>query len=178
MRNLHHITVKPASWLVGVVLVAIACLTISAGIIDTQDIHQSTWKKTQYNFRIPTYFSDGTDYFYEDGPYSYVVYSHYDAEISYCSLIGAWACDDDEFPVRGSVISNHVAIKNITYKSKTGVFSGYTTDGRIYYLKKKRNIDVIGDDGTSVCHPSYLAIIYPKSRQTELDSVIKMISKW
>ncbi len=155
----------------------LCCTSASAATENTEGTDQMTWKQTSYNFQVPSYFSDGTD-FYGDGPYSMVIYKHQDAQLSYCSLLGAWACDDADFPGAGSVIAQDATIKNIVYKARNGVFSGYTTDGRIFYMKKKRQEKAIAhEDGTSFCHSSFLAIIYPKSRQQEMDPVIQMINK-
>lgn len=74
------------------------CATASATTLETQATDQMSWKPTAYNFQVPAYFSDGTEYFYGDGPYSMVIYKHQDAQLSYCSLLGNWACDDEAFP--------------------------------------------------------------------------------
>ena len=154
------------------------CATASATTHETQATDQMTWKPTTYNFQVPAYFSDGTEYFYGDGPYSMVIYKHQDAQLSYCSLLGNWACDDEAFPVPGSVLAQNATIKNIVYHAKNGVFSGYTTDGRIFYMKKKSQPNAVApEEGFSICHSSFLAIIYPKSRQKEMDPVIQMINK-
>ena len=154
------------------------CATASATTLETQATDQMTWKPTAYNFQVPAYFSDGTEYFYGDGPYSMVIYKHQDAQLSYCSLLGNWACDDEAFPVPGSVLAQNATIKNIVYHAKNGVFSGYTTDGRIFYMKKKSQPNAVApEEGFSICHSSFLAIIYPKSRQKEMDPVIQMINK-
>lgn len=156
----------------------LCCTSASAATENTEGTNQMSWKQTSYNFQVPSYFSDGTEYFYGDGPYFMVIYKHQDAQLSYCSLLGAWACDDANFPGVGSVIAQDATIKNIVYKAKNGVFSGYTTDGRIFYMKKKRQEKAIAhEDGPSFCHSSFLAIIYPKSRQKEMDPVIQMINK-
>ena len=154
------------------------CATASATTLETQATDQMSWKPTAYNFQVPAYFSDGTEYFYGDGPYSMVIYKHQDAQLSYCSLLGNWACDDEAFPVPGSVLAQNATIKNIVYHAKNGVFSGYTTDGRIFYMKKKSQPNAVApEEGFSICHSSFLAIIYPKSRQKEMDPVIQMINK-
>ena len=44
------------------------CATASATTLETQATDQMTWKPTAYNFQVPAYFSDGTEYFYGDGP--------------------------------------------------------------------------------------------------------------
>ena len=160
-------------------VIALMIALTSAGRNESRMPIPMEWKQSGYDFKVPKYFSNGKEYFYEDGPYSFVIYKHKNAEISYCSLMGAWACDDDEFPSRNHAISNNVFIKSIAYKSANGVFSGYTTDGRIYYMKKKQNVNNLDPDAElSICHASYLAVIYPKSRQKEMSPVIDMISKW
>ena len=54
----------------------------------------------------------------------------------------------------------------------------HVTDGRIFYMKKKSQPNAVApEEGFSICHSSFLAIIYPKSRQKEMDPVIQMINK-
>lgn len=161
--------------MMAVVLFFFGFVFLSAGSIETNELAQSTWKNTKYGFWIPSYFSNGSEYFYGDGPYSMQIYKHKNAEISYCGLLGNWAIDDSEFPGRGSVISRTATIRNITYRGRNGIFSGYTTDGRIYYMKKK--VDLYNPNA-AVRHAYFLAVIYPKNRQAEMEKVTQMISKW
>lgn len=175
MKDLCNNSKHVPSWMMAVVLFVFGCVFISAGIVETSTFAQGKWKNTKYGFGVPAYFSNGSEYFYGDGPYSMQIYKHQNAEISYCGLLGNWAIDDSEFPGRGSVISRTATIRNITYRSRNGIFSGYTTDGRIYYMKKK--VDSYNPNA-AVRHAYFLAVIYPKSRQAEMEKVTKMISKW
>lgn len=63
--------------------------------------------------------------------------------------------------------------KNVTYRNSRGtVFSGYATDDRIWYMKKKILV------GEVVDHASLLILIYPKAMQDDVKPFIDIVKNW
>lgn len=77
-----------------------------------------------------------------------------------------------DIPSPGYNISETVCIKNVTYSSKHGIYSGYTNDGRIWYMKK------VIYNGGEVVSSKLLVLIYPKSMQSEATPFINIIKNW
>ena len=91
-------------------------------------------------------------------------------QLCYWPLIGSGATLD--IPSPGYNISETVCIKNVTYSSKHGIYSGYADDGRIWYMKK------IIYNGGEVVSSKLLVLIYPKSMQSEATPFINIIQNW
>jgi hypothetical protein len=71
------------------------------------------------------------------------------------------------------MLSSKAKIENITYKQpRLGVYSGYTTDGKVYYLKKKLI------EGGEVTHSTVLVLIYPQAYQNEVENLIDVVKDW
>ena len=87
-KDLSNNSKHAPSWMMAVVLFVFGCMFISAGIVETSTFAQGKWKNTKYGFGVPAYFSNGSEYFYGDGPYSMQIYKHQNAEISYCGHLG------------------------------------------------------------------------------------------
>jgi hypothetical protein len=52
------------------------------------------------------------------------------------------------------------------------VFSGYASDGRIWYMKKKLT------KGGEVTHAKILVLLYPKSMQSDVEKLIEVVKRW
>ena len=131
---------------------------------------QSSLVRTQYGFSIPSDWYGGNESWVIDVPGEVVTYSKGNELLCYWPLLGAWSVDD--YPEPGAYLSETVHIRNITYRSKTGVYSGYTTDGRIWYMKKNLMV------GREVTHSTVLVLIYPKAKQKQVEPLIKMVNHW
>ena len=74
--------------------------------------------------------------------------------------MGAWAVMD--FPAVEQYIAPGTTIANITYKNvKKHIYSGYASDGRIFYLKTR----VL--DGGEVNHLAVLCLLYEKNAEND-----------
>lgn len=128
------------------------------------------WIALSEGFSLPDFMNTPTETFVEDVPASVITYKYDDVELCYWPLLGNWAVRD--FPSEGCYVSSEATIRDITYKQESkGIYSGYTTDGRIYYLK----IKVMDDE---VQHLKVLALIYPKAKQDSADNLIKSVQSW
>lgn len=122
-----------------------------------------------YSFKYPD-FMEYTTYFVGDVPGDVEVFSWEDVELAYWPLLGYWAVDIAE---KGNYITQSTTISNVTYKAESkGIYSGYTSDGRIYYLKTK----VL--DGGEVPHVTVLALIYPKEFKGHMDELTEIVMRW
>ena len=64
------------------------------------------------------------------------VYSWNSVQIVNVGYLGAWSLIGEGYPTVNETIAYNITIKNITYRSeRNGIYSGYTTDGRIFYMK-------------------------------------------
>lgn len=123
-----------------------------------------------YNFNYPDFMSLSS-YFMDDVPANVEVYSWQTVQLAYWPLLGAWAVDS--FVESGNWISNNAQISNVTYKlERKGIYSGYTTDGRIYYLK----IKIL--DGGEVPHATVLALIYTEDFRDHMDELTNIVLQW
>ena len=148
----------------------------------SKQMETSTWVDSKYgNFKVPKFFGDEMEFSSKYTLCTFIEYLQYDVIISCSPYMGGWAHEDDVFPVDGSELAKNVFIKSITYKSskKLSIFSGYTEDGRIFYMKKKNHDQVIDpDEGISHPNPSFLAVIYPEDFKNSISPIIDMIKKW
>ncbi len=122
-----------------------------------------------YSFMYPDFMEYNTS-FVLDAPGDVEEFSWRDVQLAYWSLLGYWAVNIAE---RGNYITSSTQIANVTYSAKSkGIYSGYTTDGRIYYLKTK----VL--DGGEVPHVTVLALIYPKEFKEHMQELTEIVLKW
>lgn len=133
-------------------------------------IEKETWVDTPYGFSIPSDWNGGNEIFNDDLCASIITYYKGQMQLCYWPLIGSGATLD--IPSPGYNISETVCIKNVTYSSKNGVYSGYANDGRIWYMKK------VIYNGGEVVHSKLLVLIYPKSMQSEATPFINIIKNW
>ena len=117
-----------------------------------------TWKSTEFGFRCMANMIK-KEIFEENVPTIFYVYVNSVSELSY-STMGAWAVMD--FPAVEQYIAPGTTIANITYKNvKKHIYSGYASDGRIFYLKTR----VL--DGGEVNHLAVLCLLYEKNAEND-----------
>lgn len=156
--------------------IQVECDTIGTSDIQSESdsfeskMENPTWVALSEGFSLPDFMNAPTETFVEDVPASVITYKYDDVELCYWPLLGNWAVRD--FPSEDCYVSSEATIRDITYKQESkGIYSGYTTDGRIYYLK----IKVMDDE---VEHLKVLALIYPKAKQDSADKLIKSVQSW
>ena len=134
-------------------------------------LDKATWVKTEYGFKFPNCMTPSNEIWVEDVPASLYRWNYEDVCLACWPLLGTWAVM--EYPETGSYLTEDVHVKNITYQNSNGtVFSGYTTDGRIWYMKKKLT------EGGEVVHAKILVLIYPKAMQGEEKRLIDVVKGW
>ena len=117
-----------------------------------------TWKSREFGFRCMANMIK-KEIFEENVPTIFYVYVNSVSELSY-STMGAWAVMD--FPAVEQYIAPGTTIANITYKNvKKHIYSGYASDGRIFYLKTR----VL--DGGEVNHLAVLCLLYEKNAEND-----------
>ena len=117
-----------------------------------------TWKSTEFGFRCMANMIQ-KEIFEENVPTIFYVYVNAVSELSY-STMGSWAVTD--FPAVEQYIAPGTTIANITYKNvKKHIYSGYASDGRIFYLKTR----VL--DGGEVNHLAVLCLLYEKNAEND-----------
>lgn len=130
------------------------------------------WQKTNYGFSVPNIMKGGKEVFVEDMPSSVMTWKYKDVSLSFWGLIGFWAVTD--YPDVGMILSENEVIRNVTYRYgdiPTGVFSGYTKSGKIWYLKKHL---VKG----FVSHSQVFVLVYPPKRQKDVRRLINEVKNW
>lgn len=127
-----------------------------------------TWKSTEFGFRCMANMIK-KEIFEENVPTIFYVYVNAVSELSY-STMGAWAVMD--FPAVEQYIAPGTTIANITYKNvKKHIYSGYASDGRIFYLKTR----VL--DGGEVNHLVVLCLLYEKNAENDNMPLIEEVRK-
>lgn len=112
-----------------------------------------------------------TDIWVEEAPGAVYRWTYDDICLACWPSLGAWAVTD--YPDTDSYLTEDVKVKNITYRNGDGtVFSGYTSDGRIWYMKKRRL------EGGEVIHAKVLVLIYPKESQPDVERFIGIVKGW
>lgn len=127
-----------------------------------------TWKSTEFGFRCMANMIQ-KEIFEENVPTIFYVYVNAVSELSY-STMGSWAVTD--FPAVEQYIAPGTTIANITYKNvKKHIYSGYASDGRIFYLKTR----VL--DGGEVNHLAVLCLLYEKNAENDNMPLIEEVRK-
>ncbi len=99
-------------------------------------------------------------------------YYYEDVVLNYFYNIPPWAAFDDDYPQKGLYLGENEFVKEITYNSGKNVFSGYTTMGNIFYLKK--NYHTVAEDFLWI---HVLVLIYPKEKQSDVKKLIDIVRK-
>ena len=134
-------------------------------------MNNATWYTTDYGFKMPNFFTPSTDIFVDDVPATFQRWTYDDVCIACWPQLGSWAVTD--YPAAKHNLTKDVLIRNVTYSNSAGtVFSGYASDGRIWYMKKKTL------SGREVDNAKVLVLIYPKSKQTDVKPLIDVVKGW
>lgn len=138
----------------------------------------ANWVSTGKGFSVPSVMKKTKDDF------GVLVYSFGPVDICYEVMTYRGALGN--FPDVSHVLANGSTIESITYSApKHSIYSGYLTDGRVYYMKvgaedMLEESHEIGDDiyiGGLYAMP-YLTAVYPKSYEKACEKIIKMVMKW
>lgn len=134
-------------------------------------IRNSTWYDTDYGFKMPNFMTPSTPIFVDDMPGELQQWTFDDICVVCWPSLGAWAVTD--YPAVGQYLTEDVLIKSVTYHNPQGtIYSGYATDGRAWYMKKK----IL--EGSSVDHASALILICPKDKQDDAEAFVNIVRKW
>lgn len=130
-----------------------------------------SWYKTEYGFKMPDFMMASSPIFVDDVPADMQKWTYGGICVACWPMLGAWAVM--EYPDSGNYLTEDVMVRNVTYANGVGiVFSGYTDDGRIWYMKKR----IL--DGGDVTHAAALVLIYPKENKDEVNPLINIVKKW
>jgi hypothetical protein len=134
-------------------------------------LSKSTWVNTEYGFKFPNCMTPSSEIWVDDVPASLDRWNYEDVCLACWPLLGTWAVI--EYPETGSYLTEDVHVKSSTYRnSDDTVFSGYATDGRIWYMKKKLT------KGGEVTHAKILVLLYPKDMQSDMTKLIEVVKGW
>lgn len=136
-------------------------------------IENSKWiKNNEFNFLYPSCFESPKTTEMDDMSADVITYKFQSIELCLWPLIGAWATVNENYPEKGCYVSSIQTIDTITYNSRNNIFSGYTNNGNIFYLKR-----LITDDDIAP-HAHVLCLIYPKECQKAVEPIISQIKNW
>ena len=131
----------------------------------------ASWYDTDSGFRVPDIMTPSSEIWLEEVPGSVYRWTYEDVCLAYWPMLGAWAVTD--YPDTDSYLTEDVHVKSITYRSgDDSVFSGYATDDRIWYMKKKLT------KGGEVTHAKILVLLYPKAMQSDVKKLIEVVKAW
>ena len=137
----------------------------------TSKMEHTRWKTDEAGFKYPVFFTK-TELMEEELPAYFDIYTWGKVNYAY-SFMGNWATDISSYPKVGMLIYPAVKVKSITYiNSSSTIYSGYTSDNRIFYLKRK----ITTRD--AVPHAKLLVLLYPKAYQKGAKHLIEQIKKW
>ena len=134
-------------------------------------LNKAKWFNTEYGFKFPNCMTPSSEIWVDEVPGSLYRWNYKDVCLACWPLLGAWAVG--EYPEKDSYLTEDVHVKSITYRNGDGtVFSGYASDGRIWYMKKKLT------RGAEVTHAKILVLLYPKAMQSEVTKLIEVVKGW
>ena len=134
-------------------------------------LSKATWVNTEYGFKFPNCMTPSSEIWVDEVPAFLYRWNYEDVCLACWPLLGTWAVI--EYPETGSYLTEDVHVKNITYQNGDDtVFSGYATDGRIWYMKKKLT------KGGEVTHAKILVLLYPKAMQSDVTKLIEIVKGW
>lgn len=119
-------------------------------------------------------FMTSSDTWVDDVSSSVTSYSYGSVELHFWPLIGGWASAvEDTYAVPGVYITPYAKISRVTYKQTSlGIYSGYLTDGRVFYM----HVNVMW--GYSIVDVESLVAVYPKSYEAACRPIINEVLKW
>lgn len=132
----------------------------------------ATWIDSGDGFKYPDIMYK-TEVFVDEIPTTMDIWTWGHIQLTlFCA--GNWATFTEAFPVHGSIIVPHCQINEVTYTSENQcIFSGYLSDGRIFYLRR-----IIISDNVDVPSAIVLSLAYPKEFQKEVGSLIEIVRRW
>ena len=134
-------------------------------------LDKATWVNTEYGFKFPNCMTPSSEIWLDEVPGTLYRWNYEDVCLACWPLLGAWAVG--EYPEKDSYLTEDVKVANVTYRGGNGeIFSGNTTDGRIWYMKKKLT------KGGEVIHAKILVLLYPKSMQSDVEKLIEVVKRW
>ena len=134
-------------------------------------LNKATWVNTEYGFKFPNCMTPSSEIWLDEVPASLYRWNYEDVCLVCWPLLGTWAVTD--YPDTDSYLTEDMHVKSITYRNGDGtVFSGYATDGRIWYMKKKLA------KGGEVTHAKILVLLYPKAMQSDVTKLIEVVKGW
>ena len=154
-------------------------------------LRQCEWHNDGFGVKIPSFFKIHHSEMIEEAPGVVNVWEYGDIKICAWYGLGFWASVEGDFPVgeyHEVYLSNTQVSATITYQSKEEehcfpdgfpaysyqVFSGYTHDGMVYYLK--RHCYTWNRDFGP--HVNVVVLIYPKELQSQVKPLIEMVKTW
>ena len=144
----------------------------SMSLVDVYDreMNSCNWITTTsevFNYSYPD-FMTSSSYSCEQG--EVVVHLWGKVELCYWPFLGYYGM---ELAKEDCLISNTTKALNITYQADNlNIYSGYTTDGRIYYMKSKLY------DDPDVPHSTVLVLIYPKEFKDHMQELTEVVRRW
>jgi hypothetical protein len=134
-------------------------------------LNKATWLNTEYGFKFPNCMTPSSEIWLDEVPGTLYRWNYEDVCLACWPLLGAWAVG--EYPEKDSYLTEDVKVANVTYREGNGeIFSGNTTDGRIWYMKKKLT------KGGEVTHAKILVLLYPKAMQSDVGKLIEVVKGW
>lgn len=134
-------------------------------------LNKATWVNTEYGFKFPNCMTPSSEIWLDEVPGTLYRWNYEDVCLVCWPLLGAWAVG--EYPEKDSYLTEDVHVKSITYRNgDDSVFSGYASDGRIWYMKKKLT------KGGEVIHAKILVLLYPKAMQSDVEKLIEVVKGW
>ena len=134
-------------------------------------LDKAAWYDTGYGFQLPNIMTPSIEIWVEEVPGSVYRWTYEDICLACWPMLGAWAVSD--YPDVDSYLTEDVKVKNVTYHNSDGTInSGYTSDGRVWYMKKRLL------EGGEVVHAKVLVLIYPKAMQSDVEKLIEVVKGW
>lgn len=154
-------------------------------------LRQCEWHDDGYGVKIPSFFKTHHSEMIEDAPGWVDTWEYGDIKLCTWYGLGFWASAEGGYPVgeyHEVYLSNTQVSATVTYQSKEEnhyfpdgfpaysyqVFSGYTHDGMVYYLK--RHCYTWNRDFGP--HANVVVLIYPKELQSQVKPLIEMVKTW
>lgn len=133
---------------------------------------KADWKMTEYGFKVPNNMVSNDYIWVDDALGEYMSWTNGDVQLLLWPGLPSWSVEEG-FPSNDTYLSSNVKVKSITYSNSTkDVFSGYASDGRIWYLKK------IFLKGDVTWRTDCLFLLYPKSEQKNVRELIDEVKNW
>lgn len=140
-------------------------------------LQEAKWIKSNEGFKYPDIMQKTTaDMDEYDYPYNIDSYTWGKVQLSFFYGPSWVAFDAKEklFPTEGSIIVPNTTITDITYTSGNNIYSGYLSDGRIFYLK----VVIPIDSNSDLIFAHVLSLAYPKEFQKEVEPLIEIVHNW